>query len=88
MLFRSVFVCFVCELQKRPKNESARNGLKIYDDFLSTGRLQKPEGGPEGSQGAPKGPPGAPLVAPGGHLGALATASRRPFAYKFPKTLI
>ena len=71
----------VCELQKRSKNESARNGLKIYEDFLSTGRLQKPEGGQEGSQGA------TPLLAPGAHLGTLATASYRLFAYKIPKTL-
>ena len=52
-------VYYVCELQKRSKNESARNWLKIYEDFLSTGRLQKPEGEPEGGQGAAKGTPGA-----------------------------
>ena len=78
-----VSVYFVCELQKRSKNDSARNWLKIYDDFLSTGRLQKPEVEPEGSQGAPEAHQAPPLAAPGGHLGALTTASRRPFAYKF-----
>ena len=38
-----VSVYFVYVLQKRSKNESSRNGLKFFEEFLFTGRLQKPE---------------------------------------------
>ena len=57
-----VSVCFVCALQKKVKNKSGRKISEKIPKNIHGGRLQKPEGGPEG--GTPW--PGASIERPGG----------------------
>ena len=62
--------------------------LKIYGNYFQYEKKMEPEGQPEGRhRGTRRHLAAAPLATPRAHLVALAIASRRPFAYKFPSDL-
>ena len=66
-----ISVCFVCDLQKRPKNESAQKNLKKLQKIRNKQKLSEPEGQPKGSPRAPsmRGPRLGVVPAPRGSPG-------------------
>ena len=83
-MFSAVFL-----FQKKLFWEVSQIKLKIYGNYFQYETKTEPEGQSEGRHRGTRRHLAAapPLVAPGDHLVALAIASRRPFAYKFPSDL-